>query len=627
MHKATGDRAALDEVTELAREAVAAIATSNSERAGILHNLAVNLGDLYTTTDDLAHLMEAYLLAQQAVDATPAASNERPGRLANLALRLRDVYRVTRERAILDESVEVARQAVGATSTTSPERPRLLHNLANRLDDRYKATSELSDLDEAVRVAREAVDAAPATSTELPVLLNNLAQYLAEKYRTTGERAHLRQALGLLPASLGRGPADRVLLGRTRAKLARLDDDVAAAIVAMEDASAAFAAEQERLRGDLIGLRDLAGQTEGLVGNLASCHVVAGHQEAALAVVEAPRTWLPAPPPAAPQRPVAVVWVVTSSWETVVLSTHLETPVVLDFDHDTIADHLNVTFLALRRGEPQQAVQKLCELTTRITAVFPPVDEVLIVPVGACALLPYAAGRTAKGDCLIDQTAVTVAPSLAWARAAHRARPTGASLGVFHPGRPRLNLVEDRQVFQAAFPSTTPLDSPHSADVLPLLGTDNVVAHFSCHGLYNHLRPLSSALALADDLTLQSILEHGQASWLVNLSACETGIPDLTRAEQTISFPTGFLRGGAAHVIATLWSVGNDHATEYNRRFYQLLQAGQRPAVAHQNAINALRGLTISHSGLRTTTADFDTDLQFDQPYRWAAFTHHGSPW
>jgi hypothetical protein len=55
-------------------------------------------------------------------------------------------------------------------------------------------------------------------------------------------------------------------------------------------------------------------------------------------------------------------------------------------------------------------------------------------------------------------------------------------------------------------------------------------------------------------------------------------MPDLTRSEQGISFPTCFLRGGAAHVIASHWALGEKYASQLSAIFDGALQAGQTSA-------------------------------------------------
>jgi CHAT domain-containing protein len=139
-----------------------------------------------------------------------------------------------------------------------------------------------------------------------------------------------------------------------------------------------------------------------------------------------------------------------------------------------------------------------------------------------------------------------------------------------------------------------------------------VIGHFSCHGAYDPLRPLDSRLALRTPLTLRMLLEAERAPWLTNLSACETGIPDLQAVEQSLSFPTAFLLAGASHVLATLWPVGNAAATTVNRAVYTLVNRGAHPAEALRAAVLQLRGARRGDAG---------------RAFRWAAFAHYGSPW
>ena len=126
--------------------------------------------------------------------------------------------------------------------------------------------------------------------------------------------------------------------------------------------------------------------------------------------------------------------------------------------------------------------------------------------------------------------------------------------------------------------------------------------------------------------------DHGTAPWLVNLSACETGIPDLQASEQQISFPTGFILGGAAHALAPLWPIGNVHATIANRAFYHRLIEGEHPAEALRTAINGLRcGRVPATSWARGPVAAVQQpgirSIDFTHPFWWAPLTHYGSPW
>ena len=249
--------------------------------------------------------------------------------------------------------------------------------------------------------------------------------------------------------------------------------------------------------------------------------------------------------------------------------------------------------------------------------MLPPAERLLIVPLGLCAMLPYSAGVDPRGGRLVDHTAITLAPSLAWARAARRPAPEGANVGVFHPGDPPLDLAGDMETFTEHVGGLV-AQPPTAEVVLELLRHDTRIGHFSCHGTYDALRPLKSALLLETPLDVRAVIGHGSAPWLVNLSACETAMPDLRAAEQLISFPTAFLLGGAAHVLATLWMAGDIEATEVNRQIYRAVASGAHPGEALRAAVN---------HRLRPGRDQPGTEASAPHPLWWAPFVHHGSPW
>ncbi|NMG60722.1 CHAT domain-containing protein, partial [Geitlerinema sp. P-1104] len=126
--------------------------------------------------------------------------------------------------------------------------------------------------------------------------------------------------------------------------------------------------------------------------------------------------------------------------------------------------------------------------------------------------------------------------------------------------------------------------------------------HFSCHGYFNFQDALKSALILAkseftpppptDDpsrylslednklldlqkcLTLEDILRLDLTNCrLVTLSACETGITDLTStSDEYIGLPSGFILAGSPNVVSTLWAVADISTAILMIQFYQTLQ-------------------------------------------------------
>ncbi|MGK7887535.1 MAG: CHAT domain-containing protein [Crocosphaera sp.] len=187
--------------------------------------------------------------------------------------------------------------------------------------------------------------------------------------------------------------------------------------------------------------------------------------------------------------------------------------------------------------------------------------------------------------------------------------------------------------------------------------------HFSCHGSFNPDNPLESALLLAkpDQLTLGEIFELNlKKSRLVVLSACETGLIDLTSiSDEYIGLPAGFLFAGSSSVVSSLWTVSDLSTSFLMMRFYEIiLDKNQNISipVALKMAQDCLRNLTVKEyrntlnncneivkqnqqkltekelSRLTDLIEDeqdrikgFEHNYQlFNKPFYWAAFTASG---
>jgi len=173
--------------------------------------------------------------------------------------------------------------------------------------------------------------------------------------------------------------------------------------------------------------------------------------------------------------------------------------------------------------------------------------------------------------------------------------------------------------------------------------------HFACHGFHHWSEPLRSGIVLGQGsvLTTLELLEQRmvQHARLVVLSACETGLVDLSRSpDELIGLPIGFLNAGASGVISTLWAV-NDQATSLLiEAFYRNhLERGMEPAAALRQAQTWLRSATRKELGeyyssllrMSTDAAYFGLeemvlkgqpeDRPYAHPYYWAAFTYLGN--
>ncbi len=244
-------------------------------------------------------------------------------------------------------------------------------------------------------------------------------------------------------------------------------------------------------------------------------------------------------------------------------------------------------------------------LPTSFLARLKPNSEVVIVPQGTLALVPFAAlpvGTTAEPFGAL--AAIRYAPSLATlaqaeARPAITNGPTRSSvlsnsLVVGNPAMPMVRLAtgekarlpdlrgaeaESRSV--AARLGTVALIGPAATEsaVHRLLPSAPVI-HIASHGFAYSVeaRARSSFLALAPDssndglLTVAELLSDSEprlVADLVVLSACQTGLGNLKQAEGTIGLQRAFLAKGARSVLVSLWSISDEVTRRLMDGFYR----------------------------------------------------------
>ncbi len=134
---------------------------------------------------------------------------------------------------------------------------------------------------------------------------------------------------------------------------------------------------------------------------------------------------------------------------------------------------------------------------------------------------------------------------------------------------------------------------------------DKDIIHFSCHGRFDTLDPLSSGVELYDEevLTAREIFRQKLNTELVTLSACETGISERRPGDELIGLTRAFLYAGAPSVIVSLWSVNASSTQELMVEFYKSLRKGTDKATALQQA--------------QKKTMEKE---EYSNPYYWAPF-------
>jgi CHAT domain-containing protein len=143
--------------------------------------------------------------------------------------------------------------------------------------------------------------------------------------------------------------------------------------------------------------------------------------------------------------------------------------------------------------------------------------------------------------------------------------------------------------------------------------SDYSFLHFAAHGKVEENAPDLSRLVLsrAGGDSETAIYAGEIYAWQLNahllcLSACETGLGRLSRAEGVIGLSRAFTFAGASNIIVSLWAVADESTAELMIALYSSLLSTEKPA------------LIAPH--LRTAKLQQIDRGQFAHPYYWAPF-------
>jgi len=131
-------------------------------------------------------------------------------------------------------------------------------------------------------------------------------------------------------------------------------------------------------------------------------------------------------------------------------------------------------------------------------------------------------------------------------------------------------LFDETKVYQG--------ERARTEDFLTNIGRSDVI-HFAAHGFYDTNDPLRSGLKLAwnESLTVEDVLSLEVKPGIVVLSACESGLSEVTPGGEPLGLAQAFLSAGASSVIAWLWGVHDESAAYLLRSFYRHLMEQNLP--------------------------------------------------
>ena len=211
----------------------------------------------------------------------------------------------------------------------------------------------------------------------------------------------------------------------------------------------------------------------------------------------------------------------------------------------------------------------------------------MIIPNGVLHFLPFNALKNPKGEYLVQNFNLVYSPSASVYKICNErqvregSRFLGLALSdISVENKPGLPGTEDE------LRKILPL-FPDNISAVGLQGTESFVRknagscnfiHFATHGSYNYRQPLYSHLLLPasedDDglLNVYEVLEMNINSKLVTLSACETGLGNISQGDELTGLSRAFLFAGSSSVIVSLWAVADYPTSLLMSTFYKYLK-------------------------------------------------------
>ncbi|TEB31082.1 hypothetical protein FA13DRAFT_1852280, partial [Coprinellus micaceus] len=146
--------------------------------------------------------------------------------------------------------------------------------------------------------------------------------------------------------------------------------------------------------------------------------------------------------------------------------------------------------------------------------------------------------------------------------------------------------------------------------------------HLACHGGQDISDPLQSRFLFHNgSLTLNSIMQKNLPNAdLAYLSACRTSAGEVTLANEVVHLAAGMLAAGYRRVVSTMWEIGDGHASQVARDFYQYLWK-HRPEGSGSRFDGSLSAYALQHAAqeLRDRLDNTDSSL-----LTWMPFVHYG---
>jgi CHAT domain-containing protein len=207
------------------------------------------------------------------------------------------------------------------------------------------------------------------------------------------------------------------------------------------------------------------------------------------------------------------------------------------------------------------------------------ISNVIFVPYAGFHLLPLHAMFTEENgerEYVIDKFSVTYAPSakmLKKCRSRDRSFDGKVFVGSANPGNDLSYSEYEAQAIADLF--GVGVNRKLTRETLMERGRSSQIFHYAGHanGDALDLHGLDGNEDLYETRDVFRTLDLPE-SWLVTLSACQTGNIKIGLTDEYIGLPSAFLHAGAATVISSLWKVSDLSTTLLMAKMYQHIEDG-----------------------------------------------------
>lgn len=214
-------------------------------------------------------------------------------------------------------------------------------------------------------------------------------------------------------------------------------------------------------------------------------------------------------------------------------------------------------------------------------------SNLIIIPNGTLHFLPFQALINSSGEYLIQKFNILYAPSASVHILCNdRLIRTGSKfMGVAladisvgnNVGLPGTE-AELKKILPLFGDNISTFGTESTETFVKENASDYNFIHFATHGTYNFSQPLYSSLifppSVEDDgrLYVHEVLEMDINAKLVTLSACETGLGNISQGDELTGLSRAFLLAGSSTVIVSLWSVADYPTALLMTNFYGYLK-------------------------------------------------------